>query len=216
MRSAAGRGDRGRGCGAGLRSPSSLRRCGAGRSSRGARRRRKVRRAPRSPRRLQRAARGDAGPELRRPRPRGTAWRRGGGRAGREPSLRRRAAGAPRPCPCGRGGIAAPRKAPASSRPAPERAECGARGAPRPGLSVGRVFLSEFVFVLRANVVPHGGSSVKLQLYNRVGILSVERGQRGKEEEQSIPEGELGFFSDWETYVLSRSHLLLISFGTIF
>lgn len=140
----------------------------------------------------QRAAGEDAGPECG-----AAAWRAVAPR--REPSLRRRrrrrGAGARRPCPCGRGGIAAPREAPASPRPAPERAECGARGAPRPGRAPGGSGLGSGTSVLgcvclrfagesRGNVTAAGGCTMERGL-----LLSAEKGQR---EERCHLEGELG------------------------
>lgn len=109
---------RGRGCGAGLR------RRRAGSPGRGARRPRKVSCALSAPRAGRSAGPGGRGP-------RAAAARPGGGaRAG--PVIAAAGAGTRRPCPCGRGGIAAPREASASPRPAPERAECGARGPRAP------------------------------------------------------------------------------------
>lgn len=182
--------------------PSGLRRCGAGLPSPGARRRRKVScalRAPRSPRWLQRGpgrmrAPGGCGPRApgcggpdpvrRRRRRRGV-----GARAGAVTAAAGR--GSPEALPlqprrdCGTSGgarIPAPRPGAGRVRRPPGREP--QPGSPRPASPVQCVF-SECAFLFQTDLQiwpQQGGSSVKMQPYNRMGILlSVEKGQRGKE-----------------------------------
>lgn len=189
-------------------------------------------RAPRSPRRLQRGPRqmrgpGCGGPDpVRRRRGLAATRRRGPGRS-RHCGDRPRAPGGP--------ALAAaaglrhlgrrPHPLPSPVLPAPERAECGARRAPRRSWAPrAQVFpvqcvCSEGVFLLQTDleIWPQpGGSSVQLQPYNRMGILlSAEKGQRGKEGGAVPFPGESQGFSGWETSVLFRSRRLLISFWTV-
>lgn len=126
---AAERGGPGRGCGAGLR------RCGAGRPCRGARRWRKVSCAFRAPRAGCSAGPGRCGARAAAAPSRcdgDAAWQRGGGGApggSRHCSDRPRAPGGP--ALAAAAGLRHLGRRP-HPLPAPERAECGARRAPRP------------------------------------------------------------------------------------